>query len=83
MSLELWFDTVQPKPMSFRPMCFSVSSVRRPLSKPPAWPRSSSFFWLRPSMEMRMPMFGNFLARATTLSSNHPEVEMTMRGEWR
>ena len=66
--------------MSFRPMCLSVSNVLKPLSKPPARPRSSSFFWLSPSMEIRIPMFGNFLARAITLSSNQPEVEITIRG---
>lgn len=79
MSLELLFDTVQPNPMSFKPICFKASNVRRPLSKPPAWPRNSSFLQLRPSMEIRMPICGYFSASAMTFSSNQPEVEMTMR----
>ena len=68
--------------MSFTPMLFNRSKMRKPLSKPPSRPRNSSFFIERPSMLMRMPMFGNFFASAMTLSSNHPEVEMTTRGDF-
>ena len=31
---------------------------------------------------MRIPMLGNFFANAITLSSNHPEVEITIRGDF-
>ena len=30
-------------------------------------------------MDIRMPILGNCFARAMTLSSNHPEVDITMR----
>ena len=79
MSFELLLDTVHPKPISFNPISFSVNNVRKPLSKPPECPRNSSFLQLNPSIEIRIPIFGNFLANATTRSSNHPDVEITIR----
>ena len=76
----MWFDTVQPKPMSLSPICRRVSNVRSPLSKPPCRPRSSSFFSLNPSIDMRMPILGNLLASSITRSSYQPDVDITMRG---
>ena len=58
---------------------FNANNVRSPLSNPPACPRSSSFLQLKPSILIRIPMVGNCFAKAITLSSNHPLVEITIR----
>ncbi len=36
-----------------------------------------------PSILILIPMFGNFSASFMTLSSNHPDVEITTRGDFR
>lgn len=51
----------------------------KPLVKAPSRPLSSSFLSLSPSIEIRMPMLGKRWARAMIRSSNHPEVEITIR----
>ena len=83
ISSELLLETVMPKPISFTPISLRSMSVRNPLSKPPALPLNSSFLHDSPSILILIPMFGNFSASFMTLSSNHPDVEITTRGDFR
>ena len=72
-----------PKPISFTPISLRRNKVRSPLSKPPFLPRSSSFFRDSPSILIRIPILGNFSAKRMIRSSNHPEVDITTRGDLR
>ena len=70
--------TVIPNPTSFIPISTSFFSVVYPRLKPSSSPRISLFVFSSPSIDMRIPIWGNSLHSSTILSVKNPLVEITI-----
>ncbi len=69
--------------MSFIPNLRRPSSVAIPLLKPVFRPLNSSFFASKPSILTRIPILGKRLAKRNIFSVCQPDVEITIRFDFR